>query len=176
MNLQPLAAVCFVTGQPFSAGQRVASYLVRAEQSTEVIRHDVLESAAMSYQAPGYVACSWVHAYKPRRHDENSDRTMKLTAENLFVTLADPAAEPTVENTRLIQFLALMLERKKILRPKGRSVDGTRNLYEHARSKQMYEVLAGELDAQFFLKVQEQLSVLVGTVQPSAAAPQPATV
>ncbi|HWA10809.1 MAG TPA: hypothetical protein VG838_15320 [Opitutaceae bacterium] len=176
MNLQPLATTCFVTGQPFVEGQRVASFLVRTEQSADVIRHDVREDAVGSYRAPGYVACSWVHAYKPRRPEENSDRVMKLTAENLFVTLADPAAEPTAENTRLIQFLALLLERKRLLRPKGRNADGTKNVYEHAKSKQVYEVAVGELDPPFFLQVQTQLSVLVGPQRGPAEVPQPAAV
>ncbi|EFK95764.1 conserved hypothetical protein [sediment metagenome] len=75
---------------------------------------------------------------------------------------ADPTTEPTTENTRLVQFLALMLERKKILRPRGRSADGQRNRYEHARSKAIFEVPVGELTTEFFVAVQEQLSVLVG--------------
>ncbi|MGH7945749.1 MAG: hypothetical protein ACREF9_12170, partial [Opitutaceae bacterium] len=87
---------------------------------------------------------------------------LKLTAENLFVALADPTTEPTPENTRLVQFLALMLERKKILRPKGLTADGARNRYEHAKSRAIFEVPAGELTPEFFVAVQEQLSVLVG--------------
>ncbi len=176
MNLQPLAPACHVTGQPFVEGQRVASFLVRVAASPDVIRHDVLESAASSYAPPGFVACSWVRAYKPREHEENAERAMKLTAETLFVTLADPATERTPENTRLIQFLALLLERKRLLRPKGRGADGDSNVYEHAKSKQLYEVPAGELDPEFFRQVQAQLSVLVGMpkvkTDPVAAEPQ----
>lgn len=74
---------------------------------------------------------------------ENADRELKLTAENLFVTLADPLTEATPESTRLLQFLALMLERKKILRPKGRSADRERNVYEHTKTKLLYEVPLG---------------------------------
>jgi hypothetical protein len=178
MNLQPLASACFVTGQPFVEGQRVASFLVRSTQSTEVTRYDVLESALGSYQAPGFVACSWVQAFKPRKHEGNSDRAMKLTAESLFVTLADPMTDPTPDNTRLLQFLALMLERKKILRPKGLNHDGSKNVYEHAKSKQLFEVAVGELSPQFFLQVQAQLSVLVGSgpAPAGAAAPVAASV
>ncbi len=179
MNLQPLAPACHVTGQPFAEGQRVASFLVRAANSPDVIRHDVLESAMAAYVPPGFVACSWVQAYKPRRAEENSERAMKLTAETLFVTLADPATERTPENTRLIQFLALLLERKRLLRPKGRSADGANNILEHAKTKQLYEVPVGELDPAFFLQVQAQLSVLVGAPKvksdPPAAEPQLAT-
>jgi len=61
-----------------------------------------------------------------------------------------------------VLFLALMLERKRILRPRGRTADGLKNRYEHARTKQVYELPADELSPEFFVQVQEQLSVLVG--------------
>lgn len=161
MTLQPLGAASQATGRPFEEGDRIASYLVRAE-GLEVRRIDVLASEAESYAPPGPVVCRWVHAFKPRRRDDNPDRALKLTAESLFLELADPSSEPSPENTRLIRFLALMLERKRLLKLRGRTDDGSRNLYEHVRSKQMYEVPAGELDPEFFRSVQEQLSVLVG--------------
>ncbi len=177
MHLQPLATTCFVSGEPFVEGGRVASFLVRGN-TMEIVRYDVLEAQAGGFSPEGFIACKWVHAYKPRRHDENPDRTLKLTAENLFVALADPATEPTPENTRLVQFLALMLERKKILKPRGRSADGEKNLLEHAKTKQMFEVPVGELTPEFFVAVQQQLSVLVGEPKPKAEPqplPQPAT-
>jgi hypothetical protein len=115
-----------------------------------------------------------VQIYKPRAAGENADRALKLTAENLFFTLIDPTTEPTPENTRLVQFLALMMERKRTLKPKGVSADGTKNVYEHAKTKQLVEVPAGELTPEFFVQVQEQLSILVGgpkeKAKPTAAA------
>lgn len=161
MNLQPLATTCHISGEPFVDGARVASCLVRAT-TLEIVRYDVLEKHLVDFSPEGFVACRWVHVYKSRRAGENADRTLKLNAENLFLALVDPLTEPTPESTRLVQFLALMLERKKILRPKGRSADGEKNLYEHARTKQRFEVPAGELTNEFFIAVQEQLSVLVG--------------
>lgn len=173
MHLQPPATTCFVTGQPFVEGDRVASFLVRAA-SLEVVRYDLNETQVSQFTPEGFVACRWVHVFKPRSH-ENSDRTLKLNAENLFITLSDPTNELNTESTRLVQFLALMLERKKLLRPKGRSTDGTKNVYEHAKTKQLFEVPVGELTPEFFVAVQEQLTVLVGApkpkVEPAAAAP-----
>ena len=170
MHLQPLATRCFVSGETFVDGARVASYLVRSGATLEIVRYDVLEAHTATFSPEGFVACKWVHAFKARRPGENADRALKLTAENLFVALADPTAEPTPENTRLLQFLALMLERKKILRPKGLSADGARNRYEHAKSKAIFEIPAGDLTPEFFVAVQEQLSVLVGApkVKPAA--------
>jgi hypothetical protein len=173
MNLQPLAPTCFVSGEAFVESDRVVSRLLRSA-SLEILRYDMLESQVAGFAGEGTVICSWVHPYKPKSKDENPDRTLKLTAENLFITLADPLNEPTVENTRLLQFLALMLERKRILRAKGRTADGAKNVYEHAKSKVLYEVAAGELDPAFFLAVQDQLSVLVGSPkQPESAVVNP---
>ncbi|HUR58368.1 MAG TPA: hypothetical protein VM029_11700 [Opitutaceae bacterium] len=173
MHLQPLATSCFVSGEPFVEGARVASYLVRGP-ALEIVRHDVLEARSGDFTPAGHVACRWVHVFKPRAAGENADRALKLTAENLFATLADPLTEPTPENTRLVQFLALMLERKKVLRPRGRTPDGARNLYEHAKTKQMFEVAVGDLSPEFFMAVQEQLTVLVGAPKPKTVPPQSA--
>lgn len=162
LNLQPLAPVCFVTGKSFEEGERVVSFLVRSETSTEVVRYDVLESARGEFTPPGFIACSWGHVFKPRKTGENPERELKLTAENLFLTLADPAVEIAPENERLVQFLALMLERKKILRPKSRGTAGGRDVFEHAKTKQLYHVPAGELSPEFFASIQEQLGALVG--------------
>ena len=162
LNLQPLAATCFVTGQAFKEGDRVLSFLIRSETSVEVVRYDMLESAKAEFTPAGFIACQWGHVFKPRKAGENAERELKLTAENLFVTLADPAVELAPENERLVQFLALMLERKRLLRPKGRTADGKRAVYEHAKTKQLYEVPAGELSPEFFMSIQEQLGALVG--------------
>ena len=162
LNLQPLSQTCHVTSQPFTDGLRVASYLVQSPHTPEILRFDLLETATAEFTPPGSVVCSWVQIYKARKSGENPDRALKFTAENLFLTLTDPATEPTEENARLVQFLALMLERKRILKLRGLSADRTRQRYEHTRLKQMIEIPAGELTPEFFVQVQEQLSVLVG--------------
>lgn len=172
LQLQPLATSCRVSGQPFVDGNRVASYLV-STKTGEIQRCDLLETETPKFTPEGTVVCRWVHVFKARRTDENPDRTLKLTAENLFLTLADPNAEVSPENTRLVQFLALMLERKRLLRPKGRTADGARTVYEHARTKQLFELPAGELTPDFFVQVQAQLGLLVGEPKPPAD-PSPA--
>ena len=178
LNLQPLGTACFVSGQTFAAGEPVASYLVR-NANLEIVRYDLLASQKAAFAPAGFVACSWVHPYKPRVAGENTERTLKLNAETLFLALADPSTEVNAENTRLVQFLAFMLERKKVLRPKGRSADGEKNVYEHAKTKQLYQVPKGELTPEFFVQVQAQLSVLVGEPKPrttpAPVAPAPAT-
>lgn len=174
MHLQPLATACAVSGEPFVEGARVASYLVRTP-ALEIVRYDLLEAQSGNFVPDGTVACRWVHVFKPRKPGDTSERELKLTAETLFTTLADPLTEQTTESIRLLQFLALMLERKKLLKPRGQTANRERNLYEHAKTKQMFEVPVGELTPEFFVAVQEQLSVLVGPPKVKAGtAPQAA--
>jgi hypothetical protein len=172
LNLQPRATACFVSGRPFREGDRVASLLVRTG-SSEIVRYDALESSAGSLAPDGFVACRWVQVFKPQPPEENADRALKLTADTLFLTLADPSTEATPETSRLVRFLAILLERKRLLRPRGRTPDGAREVYEHARTRQLFEVPAIELSPEFFHAVRGQLSVLVGEPRPPLAAPAP---
>jgi hypothetical protein len=172
LNLQPRAQACLVSGQPFAGGDRVASFLLRGIDGA-IARCDVLEAHAAGFAPPGFVVCRWVQIFKPSTREDNTGRLLKLTAENLFLTLADPATELAPGNSRLVQFLALLLERKKLLRPKGRSADGERQIFEHTRTRQLYEVPAGELTPEFFSAIQEQLGALVGGSTSNVQRPLP---
>ena len=165
LNLHPIATKCSVSGRDFAENDRIACYLAR-EASGEVIRRDLLELEDGRFMPPAFIYCRWVVAFKQRKAGENPALTLKLTADNLFLTLADPANEPNATNTPLLQFLALMLERKKLIKPRGISEDGQRQIYEHMATHQLYEVPLGDLNADFFQKIQEHLGVLVGTPKP----------
>jgi hypothetical protein len=173
LNLQPHAPASGASSRPFAEGDRVVSYLVRNDAG-ESGRHDLHAGEDADFQPAGAVLCRWVHVFRPKPKEENPERTLKLTAENLFLTLADPATEPSPAHTPLLQFLALLLERKRLLRPRGRSGDGERNLFEHMRTHQMYEIPVGDLSPEFFARIQAQLGVLVGGGKPKLE-PPPAT-
>ncbi|MDB6126455.1 MAG: hypothetical protein JWM35_351 [Verrucomicrobia bacterium] len=172
MTLHPLSKTCHASGHAFVEGDRVICHLVR-EPGGEIGRRDVLVAEDAAFTKPGPVLCSWTVSYKPRHGEDNPGRALKLTAENLFVTLADPAAEPNPVNTPMLQFLALLLERKKLLRPRGLTSDGERQVFEHAKTHQLYEIPVGELDEAFFVNIQGQLGLLVGSPK-AAAKPEPA--
>ena len=169
LTLHPLAKTCYASGHVFAEGDRVVCHLVR-EVTGEIGRRDVLASEDAALAKPTPVLCSWTVSYKARHAEENAGRALKLTAENLFVTLGDPAAEPNPANTPLLQFLGLMLERKKLLRPRGLTPDRERQIYEHAKTHQLYEIPVGNLDEAFFIRIQGQLDLLMG---PPKTAPAP---
>ncbi len=179
LNLHPIATICYVSSREFAEHDRVVSYLVR-EASGDVARRDLLEAEDGRFMPPAFVYCRWVTAYKPRRNDDTA-LNLKLTAENLFLTLATPAGseaisdQPSAINTPLLQFLALMLERKRLIKLRGLTEDGARQIYEHMPSHQLYEVPVGDLNVEFFQKIQEHLGVLVGTPKPKVEVLAPVT-
>jgi len=171
LTLHPIATKCFVSGRDFAENDRVASYLVR-EATGEVARRDLLESEDGRFMPPAFIYCRWVVGFKQRKADEDPARNLKLTADNLFLTLATPAGGESPDlgsqtlNTPLLQFLALMLERKRQIKLRGYTEDGQRQIYEHMATHQLYEVPVGDLNVEFFQKIQEHLGVLVGTPKP----------
>jgi hypothetical protein len=169
LTLHPIATKCFVSGRDFAENDRVVSYLVR-EATGEVARRDLLESEDGRFMPPAFIYCRWVVAFKQRKAEEDPARMLKLTAENLFITLAAPEAEPSATNTPLLQFLALMLERKKLIKLRGYTEDNQRQIYEHMPTHQLYEVPVGDLNVEFFQKIQEHLGVLVGNPKPKPEA------
>jgi hypothetical protein len=160
-----------VSGNDFVEDERVVSRLIRQDEDGEVVRVDVQIAAEENLELPpGRVACRWIQLFKPRVAEENPEKDLKLTAENLFLTMAAPDNELGEEDGRLVQFLALMLERKRLLKPRGRNADGTKDIYVHRGSKGLYEVPVGELTPEFFIAVQDQLTVLVGAPEESTEA------
>lgn len=173
LTLQPQAERCFVTQAAFTEGARVVSFLVR-DPGGEFRRYDCLAEAEGQNVPPGEVLCRWTRIFKPRAVGVDAERELKMSAESLFLSLTEDGAGDISENLQLKQFLALMLERKRVLKNRGRSIGGNQ-VYEHMRSKRMIEVPTGDMDAEFFLSVREKLGLLVKDV-PSAVAPQAAPV
>jgi hypothetical protein len=198
LTLHPIATKSFISGRDFAENDRVVSYLVReatgevarrdllasedppspnsgaasppspGSGETSPLTPSSSEGTGPRWMPPAFIYCRWTVAYKQRKAEEDTARMLKLTAENLFLTLAAPEAEPSPTNTPLLQFLALMLERKKLIKLRGYTEDGQRQIYEHRASHQLYEVPAGDLNVEFFQKIQEHLGVLVGAPKPKA--------
>ncbi len=170
LQLQPRAGVCSATGAAFAEGDRVVSLLVR--DGADFRRCDFLAEAETRFMAPGEVLCRWTRVFKPVVAEANPEQALKLTAESLFLALTGEDALAADENASLEQFLALLLERKRVLKRRGVSVTGN-VVYEHMPSRRMIEIPAVEMDAAFFLGVREKLGALLGEPAPGPEATGP---
>lgn len=159
-NITPLAKKSYLSDVNFEKGDRIASILTRIDPET-VERIDVLVSEETQVELPGVSVCRWTHVYKPKQVTDGKEEAeaMKLTADNLFISLFEGEEDPSPENGKLKQFLALMLERRRVLRVKEKGAGSV--LYVHRPSKNEYSVRNVELDPDFFLNNKEKLDFLV---------------
>jgi hypothetical protein len=171
LPLQSQSETCFVTGAAFQAGDRVVSFLAR-DAAGEYRRWDCIAAAEGATLPEGEVLCRWTRVFKPPQPEANPERALRMTAEALFLSLTVDGTGGVEENGPLKQFLALMLERKRVVKNRGLSAGGTVVLYEHMSSRRMAEVPAGEMDAAFFAGIRDKLGGLLGE-SPAATVPAP---
>lgn len=157
LHIPPVSKKSVASENAFEKDDRVVSLLVRSEE--EAIRFDILESEEESFEFEGDLICRWTLLFKPKsKDDKEAQEALKLTADNLFISLFEGEEGPTQENAKLKHLLGLMLERRRLLRVKER--DSAFTLYVHRPSKNEYSVPNVELDPQFFIENQEKLEFL----------------
>lgn len=163
-HITPIGRKSYHSGEEFAKDDPVASALVKTEDA-ELVRVDVRISEASKVEMPGEVLCRWTQIFKPKANDGREEaEALKLTADNLFISFFEGEEEGSLseENAELKHFLGLMLERRRVLRVKGRTRKYTR--YVHRPSKREFLVPAVDLDPQYFLENEEKLSFLVNGI------------
>jgi hypothetical protein len=133
-NIQPRAVVCAQTGEPFTKGQRVYSALYWREGKYQ--RVDLGENAWNARNDNIEPLSAWQTDFVPPP-PAPVEALRKDDAESLLRRLVADG-EPASRNARYI--LALMLERKKVLRQVERQrQDGRSTLvYEHLPSGEVW--------------------------------------
>jgi hypothetical protein len=163
LHLNSSADICFISGSPFTKGDRVVSFLVR-DDAGEYARFDCRETLEREKAPEGEILCRWTRTFKPVAAVTDHDKELKMSAETLFLSLTseEPEGDGPDENADLKRFLALMLERKRVLKNRGTNRESGTIRYEHMPSKQMIEVPGGEMDVEFFMSMRDKLGVLLG--------------
>ncbi|NDV62439.1 hypothetical protein G0Q06_08260 [Puniceicoccales bacterium CK1056] len=136
----------FVSGKAFVPGDRVWSCLYRTDEGV-LERVDVLEEEREQLNLDAGVLCKWSQMIKEREISEAEVRKADLqSTDEIFLSLydeleedGDDSAEIRETRDRLKFFLALQLERKRVLKPLGRGK------FRHMPTKREFEVPQLEL-------------------------------
>lgn len=158
-QLQPLARKSSASGTPFEPGDRIVCFLIKSPQG-EFVRADVSFEESGEYSPEGQVLGRWTREVKDSDDEEKASARQTLqSSEELFLSLFDESLSEEAQHERdsLKQVLALMLERKRVLRSLGRPVEGVQQ-YLHVRSKKEYQVPLMELSAAELVAVHDQLA------------------
>lgn len=159
-SIKPVGEACAASGKPFEPGERVRSVLVRTPEGL-VERIDLLESEEAELPVEARVLCRWTHRIKKRDTSEAEARQAALqSAEDVFISLfekndreeEDP--ETLATRDRLKFFLALQLERKRVLKPVG----GRR--FRHTASGTVYPVPELEITPELVGEFSEEIALM----------------
>lgn len=157
LNFRPVGKSSQSSERPFQPGDRVVSYLVRGESGL-VERIDICTDEEAEFELPGESICRWEQRIRETDASEAETRKQQVqTTEDMFLSLVQekPLDEALSEQRLLAYFLAIQLERKRVLRSVGKE------RYLHVKSKTEYRVPNIELDPEELLKIQEQLGELL---------------
>lgn len=164
-NIQPRAVVCAQTGEPFAEGERVYSALYWREGKYQ--RLDLKEAAWNARNDNIEPLSAWQTDFVPPP-PEPVEPLKKDDAESLLRRMmAD--SQPESRNARYI--LALMLERKRVLRQLERQrADGRSTLvYEHIPSGEVWLIEDPGLKLGELQGVQDEVARLLAPEPISAA-------
>lgn len=163
LQLRPLARVSAVSGAPFELGESVVCYLYR-DADGQLTRDDMRLEEEAGYTPPNQVMARWTREVKSAGEEEREARRQVLeTAEDLFVALCEEGEKEeqgSGDRDALKQILALMLERKRLLRPLSRR--GSAQIrYLHVRSQKEYSVQSKDLTVEEAVRIQQDLQQFV---------------
>ena len=165
-NIRSRAEACDATGKPFQEGEIFYTALFREED--EFRRTDLCEEAwnarSGDHAAPTAFS-SWRSKFElpappppePLPRDDAEGMLRRLLESN----------DPSHVNTRYL--IAVMLERKRILRPQP-SVEKGILVYEHARTGETFLIVDPDLSLADLVAVQEEVSALLSGLSAATSA------
>ena len=134
-------------------GEKVACVIFRGPEGLQ--RADLADAEAAEWKPPGEVLGRW--SRKAEDASEAAKRRNALaSAEEVFLALIQEPGGAGPEKDLLLQLLALLIERKRIIRPQGVPADG-RQRYWHSRLQQEFSVPHQDLTPERVATLREQL-------------------
>ena len=171
-DLQERAHACRVCQIAFVAGQPYHTFLCFGAEGYR--RSDICDKCWPTVDRTGEIS-QWVGVFQTP--PPPAETVKKETAESLLRKLI-ASDDPTQSNARYI--LAVMLERKRVLRPRGTNIatSGKKILvYEHSTTGESFLVTDPELRLDQLEEVQKEIALLLttpqGVVTPSDGATTP---
>ncbi len=161
ISIRSVDEACRVSGESFIPGNRVRSYLFRNEEGL-IDRVDVLEGEMVNLVIEGTIICSWGHRIKEKETTEADEKRAALqSADEVFLSLYEENPEEADDfldeaRDRLKFFLALQLERKRILKPLGN------RKFRHMPTKREFAVPDLEISPELIVQFQEEIALMSG--------------
>lgn len=150
------------SGQPFAPGDVAVSLIYMDAAQGGVARADLHESELAEFGLPGELLGRWRRVIKDPDDDAAQAGETLASAEDFFFSLFENETEDSSEERDMLKhLLALMLERKRVLRAIGPRKGGDSMSYLHVKSKAELRVPLCEMSRALMLKIEDTLGDII---------------
>lgn len=150
------------SGRDISAGSVVVC-AVFVDELGNLDRMDFLKDEFDPSKVSGKILGRWerIVSDKPDEDEKVALRMRLAGSEDFFLSLFDADSGVVCQEADVVkQMLALLLERKRILRPQGRAVAGVQK-YLHPSSGRVFNVPQKDADESLIIKIQSQIDAII---------------
>ena len=125
-------------------------------------RADVLPDEVDTFEIPGKILGRWIRVVKDPNDQSTNVRETVASAENFFLSLYEHNQNSAQEETDALKhLLALILERKRVVRALGKRQTVGIQPYMHVKTKQLIDVPIIEISTDLMLKIQDTLGDII---------------
>lgn len=161
-QIKSLSRKSTLSGDRFEPGDRAISLVYVNAEAGDLGRADLHERELGELQLTGEVLGRWTWVMKDPEEAGPSATETVASAEDFFFSLFENEASAERERSDALKhLLALMLERKRVLRAVGpRQSSGTQT-YRHVKTKQELQVPITEISRDLIFKIEDTLGDII---------------
>ena len=161
-QIKTIASKSSLSEAVFKLGDKVVCLIFKDEATGDLSRADILVHEVEAFKFPGLLLGRWNRVINTLDEEKVNDHDRVESAEGFFISLYHNAHHSDEEETNVLKYLlALMLERKRLLRPIGPSIEKGMQHYFHVKRKQEFEVPIVDISSDLMFKIQDTLDDLI---------------
>lgn len=130
------------SGDAFVDGSEVVCLVLKSEESSELIRCDILKSESDLWKAntKATLLGKWERIFSEKAPEGLSREERKESAESFFLSLFDQHGAVVEERELLCYLFAISLERKRVLKSSPMKKGADFQEFTHIKTKRIFEI------------------------------------
>lgn len=161
-QIKTLSKKSTLSGERFNPGDRAVSLVYVDDAVGELGRADLHERELEVLELPGQVLGRWTWVMKaPEEGAPGAGETVASAEDFFFSLFENEAGAERDRSDALKHLLALMLERKRVLRALGPRQHAGTQTYLHVKTRQELNVPIAEISRELMFKIEDTLGDII---------------
>ena len=158
-HFQSIASASTLSQSAFLDGEQVVCLIYKDVDKGEIGRADIRSEEVDRFELPGELLGRWFQTVKKPESGQSIARQKVASAEEFFFSLYTASGDTggCEEINALKYLLALMLERKRVVRAQGKRLHEGVQSYIHIKTKQTFAVPITDISVDLMVRIQKTL-------------------